>query len=175
MQQLILFSRIKEILEPLAITNNVTQARYTRLDHIGLALGNLYHIYNTPSLEAPIRNRILGSLKKRWCAADQDVFILAMHLHPWIRGRCFAKTLSRSTLYNMADNVFQRVFEEEPGLSLLWEFMDYCEGTGFYSDEGMRLAYWKQRHEDLVRQRRQDLKFCKPKFTMLCNYIGHTS
>jgi hypothetical protein len=106
MQQLTLFSRIKEILEPLAIANNVTQARYTRLDHIGLALGNLYHIYNTPSLEAPIRDRILGSLEKRWRAVDQDVFVLAMHLHPWIRGRCFAKTLSRSTLYNMADNVF---------------------------------------------------------------------
>jgi hypothetical protein len=108
MQQLTLFSRIKEILEPLAIINNVTQAHYTRLDHIGLALGNLYHIYNIPSLEAPIRNHILGSLEKRWHAADQDayVFILAMHLHPWIQGRCFAKTLSRSTLYNMADNVF---------------------------------------------------------------------
>jgi hypothetical protein len=106
MQQLTLFSRIKEILEPLAIANNVTQACYTRLDHIGLALGNLYHIYNTPSLEAPIHDCILGSLEKRWRAADQDVFILAMHLHPWIRGRCFTKTLSRLTLYNMADNVF---------------------------------------------------------------------
>jgi hypothetical protein len=106
MQQLTLFSRIKEILEPLAIANNVMQARYTCLDHIGLALGNLYHIYNTPSLEAPIRNCILGSLEKRWRAADQDVFILAMHLHLWIWSCCFAKTLSRLTLYNMADNVF---------------------------------------------------------------------
>jgi hypothetical protein len=166
MHQLTLFSRMKEILEPLAIANNVTQARYTRLDHIGLTLGNLYRIYNTPSLEAPIRDRILGSLEKRWRAADQDVFILAMHLHPWIRGRCFAKMLSRSTLYNMADKVFRRVFEEEPDLSLLREFMDYCEGTGLYSDEGMRLAYWKQRHEDSVRQ---DLRFCALKFTMLCN------
>jgi hypothetical protein len=63
-QQLTLFSRIKEILEPLVIANNVTQARYTHLDHIGLTLGNLYHIYNTPRLEAPIRNRILSSLEK---------------------------------------------------------------------------------------------------------------
>lgn len=55
---------MKEILEPLAIANNVTQACYTRLDHIGLTLGNLYRIYSTPSLEAPIRNHILGSLEK---------------------------------------------------------------------------------------------------------------
>jgi hypothetical protein len=47
---------MKEILEPLAIANNVAQACYTRLDHVGLTLGNLYHIYNTPSLEAPIRD-----------------------------------------------------------------------------------------------------------------------
>jgi len=55
---------MKEILEPLAIANNVAQARYTRLDHIGFTLGNLYRIYNTPSLEAPIRDRVLNSLEK---------------------------------------------------------------------------------------------------------------
>ena len=85
-----------------------SSARYTRLDHVGFTLGNLYRIYNTPSLEAPIRDQVLNSLEKRWHAADQDVFILAMHLHPWIRGRCFTKTLSRSTLYNMVDNIFRQ-------------------------------------------------------------------
>jgi hypothetical protein len=75
---------MKEILKPLTIANNVAQAHYTCLDHISLTLGNLYRIYNTQSLEAPIRNRVLSSLEKRWCAANQDVFILAMHLHPWI-------------------------------------------------------------------------------------------
>ncbi|KIM73621.1 hypothetical protein PILCRDRAFT_80982, partial [Piloderma croceum F 1598] len=123
--------RMKELLEPLAIANNVTQARYTRLDHVGLTLANLYRIYSSSTIEAPIH-----------------VFILAMHLHPWIRGRCFAKTLSRSGLYNMAENVYKRVFEQEPGWGLLREFMDYSEGLGVYSDESMRLAYWKQRHEE---------------------------
>ena len=99
---------MKEILEPLAIAKNVAQACYTRLDHVGFTLGNLYRIYNTPSLEAPIRDQVLNSLEKRWHAADQDVFILAMHLHPWIRGCCFTKTLSRSTLYNMVDNIFRQ-------------------------------------------------------------------
>src|ERR1700676_4746950 len=123
---------MKEIVKPLAIANNVAQARYTHLDHISLTLGNLYHIY---SLEAPICDQVLSSLKKQWCAANQDVFILAMHLHPWIQGCCFVKTLSRSTLYNMVDKVFCRVFEEEPNLNLLQEFMDYCDGVGLYLDE----------------------------------------
>jgi len=93
---------------------------------------------------------VLGSLEKRWWAADQDVFILAMHLHPWIRGRCFAKSLSKSVLYNMAENVYKRVFEQEPGWALLQEFMDYSEGVGIYSDESMWLAYWKQKQEESV-------------------------
>jgi hypothetical protein len=55
--------RMKEILEPLAIANNVTQACYTHIDHIGLTLGNLYWIYSNSSIEAPICNCTLGSLE----------------------------------------------------------------------------------------------------------------
>jgi hypothetical protein len=105
--------RMKEILEPLAIANNVTQACYTCLDHIGLTLGNLYQIYSNSSIEAPICDHVLGSLEKRSQAADQDVFILAMHLHPWVRGRCFMKTLSRSALCNMVEKVYTWLFEQQ--------------------------------------------------------------
>lgn len=143
---------MKEILEPLAIANNVTQAHYTRLDHVGLTLANLYRIYSAGAVEAPIRDRVLGSLEKRWCATDQDIFILAMYLHPWIRGRCFAKTLSRSTLCHMAETVFERVFEEKPGFELMREFMDYGEGIGLYSDENMRLEFWKTKYDESVRR-----------------------
>jgi hypothetical protein len=52
----------------------------------------------------------------------------------------------------MVDKVFCRVFKEEPNLNLLWEFMDYCDGVGLYSDEGMQLAYWKQKNEESVRR-----------------------
>jgi len=47
---------MKELLEPLTIANNVTQARYTRLDHVGLTLANLYRIYSSSTIEAPIRD-----------------------------------------------------------------------------------------------------------------------
>ena len=52
----IVIYRMKDILEPFAIANNVAQAGYTHLDHVGLTLGNLYHIHNNPSLEAPIHD-----------------------------------------------------------------------------------------------------------------------
>jgi len=77
--------RMKAILKPFAIANNVTQATNTCIDHITLTLGNLYRIYNNPDLDEPLRNRILWSLSKRWRAADQDIFILSMLLHPYIQ------------------------------------------------------------------------------------------
>jgi hypothetical protein len=63
-------SRMKEILKP------PTQAC------VGLTLSNLYRIYSTANIEASICSQVLGGFGKKWYAADQDVFILAMHLHP---------------------------------------------------------------------------------------------
>jgi hypothetical protein len=77
-------------------------------------------------------------------------FLLAMHLHPWIQSRCFTKTFSRLALYNMAEKVFQRAFEEEPSWMLLQEFINYSDGTRLYLNESTRLTYWKQKHEELV-------------------------
>jgi hypothetical protein len=56
--------RIQSILELLAIAANITQAAHTRLNHVLLMLGNLFHIYSHPSLESQIKEQIIGSLKK---------------------------------------------------------------------------------------------------------------
>ena len=141
---------MKGLLKPLTIANNVVQACLTRLDHVGLTLANLYWIYNSSAIKAPIWDQVLGSLETQWQAGDQDVFILAMDLHPWIQGCCFEKSLSRSVLYNMAKNVYKKVFKQEPGWGLLQEFIGYSEGVGIYSDESMWLAYWKQKQEESV-------------------------
>ena len=62
--RLTLVHRIGEILKPLTITNNVTQAHYIHLDYIGITLGNLYQIYSNLSIEASICNCVLDSLEK---------------------------------------------------------------------------------------------------------------
>jgi len=85
---------MKVILEPLAIANNVTQSTSTHINHVALTLGNLYQIYNNADLEGPLCDWVLWSLSKRWKAADQDVFILSVVLHPWIRGCCLLKGIS---------------------------------------------------------------------------------
>jgi hypothetical protein len=64
--------RMKAILKPLAIANNVTQATNTCIDHITLTLGNLYQIYNNADLDEPLHDWILWSLSKRWRAANKD-------------------------------------------------------------------------------------------------------
>jgi hypothetical protein len=142
---------MKAILEPLAIANNVTQATNTRIDHVALTLGNLYRIYDNADLEGPLRDRVLWSLSKRWKAADQDVFILSVVLHPWIRGRCLLKGISPMTLFNMANRVFTRLFEHEPDFNFMNEFTDFCDGLGKFSNESMGLAMWKAKFEGQVR------------------------
>lgn len=142
---------IKEILEPLAIANNVTQATHTRLDHVGLTLGNLYRIYSDNNLDVTIRDKILGSLEKRWAAADQDIFILAIFLNPYIRRCCFSTAaLSHADIYDMAEHVYRRVFEEDPGLDFLRAFMDYYNEEGEYSYDRMKLNMLKAKFDTEV-------------------------
>jgi hypothetical protein len=143
---------IQEILEPLAIANNVTQATHTRIDHVTITLGNLYKTYNKPQLEEPIRMKILGSLEKRWAAADQDVFILSVVFNPWIRTCAFnCEALTRMQLIFMADRVFKRLFEMEPDFRFMSQFTNYCDKAGAYSNEAMVLPMWKRKAEDQVR------------------------
>jgi hypothetical protein len=53
-------------------------------------LGNLYHIYLNPDLDAEVQDKVLGSLEKCWAAADQDPFITAIVLNPYLRGQCLS-------------------------------------------------------------------------------------
>ena len=138
---------MKVILEPLAIANNVTQATNTHIKHVALTFGNLYWIYDNADLEGPLHDQVLRSLSKRWKATDQDVFILSVVLHPWIRGRCLSKGISRMTLFNMANRVFTRLFEHEPDFNFINEFTDFCDGLGRFSDETVGIAMWKAKFE----------------------------
>ena len=54
-------------------------------------LGNLYHIYSDPDLDAKVQNKVLGSLEKHWAAADQDPFIAAIVLNPFLHGWCLSR------------------------------------------------------------------------------------
>lgn len=133
-------SSINTILEPLAIANNVAQAGNCRLDHITLTLSNLYRIYSRPILDDAIRTKLLHSLEKRWAAADQDVFILAVFLNPYIRALPFSTSiLPQSELYDMAERVYKCFYNAEPNFEFLRASTDYYNGIQEFSSEKMKL------------------------------------
>jgi len=47
----------------------------------------------------------------------------------------------------MAEKVYKRLFEQEPGWGFMGEMMDYTDGLGVFSDENMQLGYWKQHYD----------------------------
>lgn len=140
--------RVKLHLEPLAIAANITQASYTCLDHVLLTLANLFCIYTTADIEIEVRERIIGSLEKRWKKADQEVFILAVLFNPYIRGRCFnSEAISEADLYAVAKSVVQRVLQLQPDIHFFQAFSDYLRGEKEFSDRLMCLDEIKENCE----------------------------
>ncbi|KAL6298032.1 ribonuclease H-like domain-containing protein [Sparassis latifolia] len=138
-------NRIRTHLEPLAIAANITQAPHTRLDHVLLTLGNLYCIYCSADTESNVREKILGSLEKRWKKADQDVFILAIFLNPYIRGRCFnCAALTQSALFEMVKLTFMRVFGQAPTNDFVSGLIDYSRAKDIFTDGLIQLDYTKE-------------------------------
>ena len=144
-------------LEPLAIAANITQASNTRLYHVLTTLANLYRIYSNLNLEedAETREQVLASLEKRWAAADQDPFIAAVVLNPFLRGdlrNLFGKHVSLTPigLCNMLKRLLSRVFKMNADADFQAAFMDYYNGRNEFSPERMCLADWSIMAENNV-------------------------
>ena len=81
---------MQRMLKPLAVAILTLQADTTRLDTVLLTLGKLYteyqQIYKDSELEVEKVSclAILSSLEKRWKPADQDLFVTAVILNPFI-------------------------------------------------------------------------------------------
>jgi hypothetical protein len=145
------FVRIQIILEPHAIAANVTQAAHTCLDHILLTLGNLFHVYSDPNLDPQIQTGILGSLEKRWAKANQDVFILAVFLNPYIRQQPFSHVaLTHANIYEITARLFMCIFDQQPNLQFLKAFEDYFNNTDDFSCRSMELDMMKSLYESWV-------------------------
>jgi hypothetical protein len=139
--------RIQKILEPLAIAANIAQASHTRLDHVLLMLGNLTRIF-TQNLEfdEDLRLGIIKSLEKRWKKADQDVFIAAVFLNPFIRASLFNKAaLNDVDLHAVLEHVYEHVMRRKADLTFLAAFEDYRLRRAEFSDERMGLKLMKEK------------------------------
>ena len=129
-------------LKPLAIATNILQASHARLDHVLFTLANLYHTYSADEIEPDVRDHMLGKLEARWEKnADQDLFILAGFLNPYVRASCFnQQVLCGQDIVNLAIRVFTRLFECKPEASFSMAVESYMYREGHYSDEAMSLS-----------------------------------
>jgi hypothetical protein len=93
-------------------------------------------------VEANVRNVVHSSLEKRWAKADQDVFIAALLMNPYIRGCCLASGSSFLTpagLYGIVKRVYERVMRQPAELELHLAFRDYMAWEREFSPTEMML------------------------------------
>lgn len=80
---------------------------------------------------------MLSRLELCWKkGANQDIFIMATILNPYVRRSCFNReVLSDQDIENMAVRTFERLFQCTPDQAL----QGYLNGIGAYSDTSMNL------------------------------------
>ncbi|EJD42146.1 hypothetical protein AURDEDRAFT_20761, partial [Auricularia subglabra TFB-10046 SS5] len=148
-------------LEPLARAANATQGDSARLDVVLVTLANLYHFFSsTPGLVQEAVLAVLASLEQRWAQADQDIFILALVLNPYIRTSCFARNSPfwvGANICALAEAAFERFYGVGPGAAFGDELIAYLQKQGSWSDDRMKLKHLKdqakkeQREVNLLR------------------------
>ncbi|GJF00972.1 hypothetical protein PsYK624_172760 [Phanerochaete sordida] len=138
-------ARAKSHLGPLAQAANILQASYTRLDHVPLVFGMLYHHFHAlrslPTAHPDdilAANTIVASAEKRWMAADQDVFIAAIILHPGLKLRPLNATdgpFSFIDITRLMQRIYSRLFPSTtlPASALEQNLRAYLNDTGQFS------------------------------------------
>ncbi|KDQ23516.1 hypothetical protein PLEOSDRAFT_1049064, partial [Pleurotus ostreatus PC15] len=140
-------ARMKTHLEPLARAANIAQAASCRLDQTLLTFGDLFVHYTyliSPEneTEADANNTactaILDSLEKRWAKSDQDVFIAATILNPFIKVIPFRQTvqwLSLAGVLSLLTRVYCRVFQVATSPPQLFDnLQDFFNNQGTYKE-----------------------------------------
>jgi hypothetical protein len=129
------------------------QGSNTRLDHVLTTLGNLYRIYSEENIDTEVREKVLESLERRWAAADQEPFIAAVVLNPFLRGRCLSRArpaLTPAGLCAMLKRLHLRVFGKAVDSHFQAAFMDYYHEREEFSPESMVLDDWKDAAKNKV-------------------------
>jgi hypothetical protein len=133
----------------------VLQASYTRLDHVVLVLGNLFDIYASAldeKVDRDICTAIVKSLEKRWKAADQPIFLLAVILNPFIRMDAFNPVLfPRTTIWNFVKAACLRFWKKTADASTFSALGAYLDRSAEFSEEAMELQMHKLQATNEVR------------------------
>ncbi|EJD45140.1 hypothetical protein AURDEDRAFT_44492, partial [Auricularia subglabra TFB-10046 SS5] len=108
---------------------------------------NLYHFFSsTPGLVQEAVLAVLASLERHWAQADQDIFILALVLNPYIRTSCFARNSPfrvGANICALAEAAFKRFYGVDPGAAFGDELIAHLQKQGSWSDDRMKLKHLK--------------------------------
>ncbi|KAJ7833835.1 hypothetical protein B0H14DRAFT_2166575, partial [Mycena olivaceomarginata] len=119
------FSRVKIILEPLAIAAKCMQVPDAGLDQVLLMLGNLYRIYGSTAIDS-----------------RRETFILTLFLSPYTRATAFSTrnpAVKPIALFNNAKELFTRFFDIQPDLDFHSAFLDCSKDAKEFSGKYMGL------------------------------------
>ncbi|KAJ8462759.1 hypothetical protein ONZ51_g10696 [Trametes cubensis] len=110
--------QVKKHLEPLAIATNVTQSDNCRLDEVLITFGVLLHAFDSLNdSQQIIKDAVIASLEKRWDKSDQDVFIAAVILNPFIRTQPFQhlpELFTPAAIYLLLQRLWTRFYPDTP-------------------------------------------------------------
>ncbi|KAF4622376.1 hypothetical protein D9613_009287 [Agrocybe pediades] len=144
-------TRIKHHLTPLAIAANVTQAAHCRLDDVVMTFGNLVMEFQklTDYIDAPVREALIGSIERRWNKSDQDVFIAAVILNPFLQTAPFNPDplmVSVGAVYSLFERLWMRFFETDTVPDTLYtDTRDYLNGEGFFLNMAKSIKVFRNR------------------------------
>ena len=150
----LIFTRLEQHLEPLAVTANTLQATHCRLDTVLLAFGYLIKRYR--AMVAPEDligcTAILNSLEKRWLAADQRIFIATVIVNPFYRTTAFAprQRFINAHIKNLLASLYLRFFGTPVPDEFYTELHDFLMGSGQYNELEVTCARYIHRSKDEV-------------------------
>ena len=129
---------MKTHLEPLAIAANIMQSAFCRLDEVLFTFGSLYLHYShlTDPIDLDVKNAVLKSINQRWAKCDQDVFVAAAILNPFISTSAFktAPFLSLAGILSLMARLHLRFFRKAAPLNILnANINDYFNNKGTFS------------------------------------------
>lgn len=89
-----------------------------------------------------VKECLLASIQKRWLKTDQDSFILAVILNPYIPTTLFKKSNTYATsagVYGLVRRLWARFFPRRHDSDLFDAALQYYDKEGIFTDDAMLL------------------------------------
>lgn len=113
------------------------------LSYVALTIANLYRVYlQDDSINDKVQRCLLDSISRRWAKTDQDSFILAVILNPYIRTSLFKPESGYCTIDNvqsLMERMYIQFFSEAPDSEFVRSVGQYYRHEGLWSPESMLL------------------------------------